>query len=153
MLLAERVAACASAYRGPLALKSFDPAIIAYLARPRQSARTAGAPCPLGIVAEASYAAEDWSVLSADQKSNFANFLHYPETRPDFLSFCVDDLPHPTPFLLRALKATPVMVWTVRTPAQKAIAARMGRPDCFRGDWRSDCGVAARCGGRAKILL
>ena len=116
--LAERVAAIAGQYAGPLALKSFDPAVIAHL-----RARHDGV-APLGLVAEASYAGWGWRALSAEQKRSCAAFTHFPETRPDFLSWSVDDLPHSTPFLLRTLGGLPVLVWTVRTPAQRRDAAR-----------------------------
>ncbi|HEY3721400.1 MAG TPA: glycerophosphodiester phosphodiesterase family protein [Roseiarcus sp.] len=112
MRLAARVATLAAEYAGPLALKSFDPEAIAQL-------RASGLANPLGIVAEASYEGDHWRELRADQKQDCAAFLHYPRTRPDFLSWHVDDLPHPTPALLRALAALPVMVWTVRTAEQK----------------------------------
>ena len=48
----------------------------------------------------------------------------HSRTRPDFLSWHVDDLPHPTPALLRALAALPVMAWTVRTAEQRRRARR-----------------------------
>ncbi len=112
MCLADRTRAVVASYSGPLALKSFDPAVIAHL-------RAFGADRPLGIIGEASYEGEYWRDLSAEQKQIFAAFLHYPETRPDFLSWNVDDLPHPTPTLLRALTSMPVMVWTVKTPEQR----------------------------------
>jgi len=128
MRLAERVAALAREYDGPLAFKSFDPAPIAHL-----RARCAGIG-PLGMVAEASYRGRYWRDLSAAQKEACAAFLHYPETRPDFLSWSVDDLPHATPFLLRELKRLPVMVWTVRTPEQRRTASRWADQIVFEGE-------------------
>ena len=125
--LAERVAEIAGPYAGPLALKSFDPAVIAHL-----RARHDGV-APLGIVAEAEYRGWYWRALSAEQKRSCAAFSHYPETRPDFLSWCVDDLPHPTPFLLRTLRGLPVMTWTVRTPTQRRAAARWADQIIFEG--------------------
>jgi glycerophosphoryl diester phosphodiesterase len=130
--LADQIAQYAVGYGGPLALKSFDPAIIAHLRR-----RAHPPPCPLGVVAEAKYDHEDWRALSAEQKIIFANFLHYPETRPDFLSYCVDDLPNATPFLLRTLSATPIMAWTVRTQVQKQLAARWADQIVFEGTLES----------------
>ncbi len=127
MRLAERVAALAREYGGPLAFKSFDPAPIAHL-RARH-----GGIGPLGIVAQANYDGRYWRDLSAAQKEICAAFLHYPETRPDFLSWSVDDLPHPTPFLLRQLKAMPVMVWTVRTAQQRRTASRWADQIVFEG--------------------
>ena len=80
--------------------------------------------------------------MSAEQKIDFANFLHYPHTRPDFLSYCVDDLPNAIPFLLRTLSATPVMAWTVRTPAQRRLAARWADQIVFEGTL--DLGILSR---------
>jgi glycerophosphoryl diester phosphodiesterase len=132
--LAERVAEIAAGYSGRLALKSFDPAIIAHFREGGRPPGPEGAPCPLGVVAEAHYADPSWSALTAAQKVSFSNFLHYSQTQPDFLSYCVDDLPHAVPFLLRALKATPIMVWTVRTEAQRRIAAEWADQIVFEGD-------------------
>jgi glycerophosphoryl diester phosphodiesterase len=135
--LADEVARCAVGYPGPLALKSFDPAIIAYFRNAGRPPASALGTCPLGVVAEARYDHEDWRILSTEQKTNFANFLHYSDTRPDFLSYCVDDLPNATPFLLRTLDATPVMVWTVRTPAQRQLAKRWADQIVFEGTFES----------------
>lgn len=137
MRLANRVAQHVVAYGGPIALKSFDPAIITHFRRGASLPGPPNEPCPLGIVAQAHYDDECWSALSAAQKTSFANFLHYFETRPDFLSYCVDDLPNATPFLLRALTATPVMAWTVRTQAQKRLAAQWADQIVFEGDLSS----------------
>ena len=85
--LADRVADLAAAYRGPLALKSFDPQVIAHL----RSHSWAG---PLGMVAEAAYDDPEWSGLAPQLKRNLSHFLHFGETRPDFLSYHVGDLPN-----------------------------------------------------------
>jgi hypothetical protein len=135
MRLANRVALHAVGYGGPLALKSFDPAIIAHFRQGENLPGPHNQPCPLGIVAQGHYDDEDWSALSADQKTNVVNFLGDFETRPDFLSYCVDDLPHAIPFLIRGLNATPVMAWTVRTQAQKNLAAQWADQIVFEGDF------------------
>ena len=57
----------------------------------------------------------------------------YPRTRPDFLSFSVADLPHPTPALLRAAAGAPVMVWTVRTAEDKRRARLWADQIVFEG--------------------
>ena len=88
--LADRVAEIAESYAGPLAIKSFDPAPIGRL-------RASGISRPLGIVAEASYDDPYFSEMSAEQKRDCAAFLHVATTRSDFLSWRVDDLPHPPP--------------------------------------------------------
>ncbi|HYC25162.1 MAG TPA: glycerophosphodiester phosphodiesterase family protein [Roseiarcus sp.] len=130
--LAERVASVVADYRGPLAIKSFDPALVAHLRT------TALAPsCPLGIVAQATYEPREWPSLTPKQRADCQNFLHYYETRPDFLSFRVDDLPHATPFLLRGLVGLPIMAWTVRTVEQRRKAAHWADQIVFEGDGRA----------------
>ena len=125
MRLADRVAALAAAYQGPIAIKSFDPAIIAHL-RDKP-------PCPLGIVAVATYDDPEWNDLAAAQKTDLAEFLHFGRTRPDFLSYHVGDLPHAVPFLLRQGLGLPVMTWTVRGPEQRSVAEQWADQIVFEG--------------------
>jgi len=134
MRLAHRVAQLAMGYSGPLAIKSFDPAIIAHLRASPTPPGPSDHPCPLGMVAEARYDSGHWSVLTPQQRSVCTNFLHLAETRPDFLSWNVDDLPHPTPFLLNRLAKLPVLAWTVRTRAQKQVAREWADQVIFEGD-------------------
>ncbi len=124
--LADRVAALATLYDGPLAIKSFDPAVIAHL-------RGCGLGNPLGIVAEADYDDPEWSSLSPDARRDMAEMLHFGETRPDFLSYAADDLPHAVPHLCRVGMGMPVMTWTVRTPEQRQRAARWADQMVFEG--------------------
>jgi glycerophosphoryl diester phosphodiesterase len=127
---ADRAAALAAAYDGPLAFKSFDHDLVAYmrLRRPRSGAR------PLGILARASYDGADWSFLSAEQKRDWTDFDHFDLARPDFLSWNVDDLPHRIPFLVKELTGAPVMAWTVRTAAQREAAGKWADQMVFDGE-------------------
>ena len=124
--LADRVADLASAYPGLLAIKSFDPQVIVHL----RSRRWTG---PLGIVAEASYDDPEWRDLTPQLKQRLSQFLHFDETRPDFLSFHVGDLPHAIPYLCRTAIGIPVMAWTVRTPEQRQRAATWADQMVFEG--------------------
>ncbi len=124
--LAARAAEIAVGYDGPLAFKSFDPDVIAFL-------REAGSARPLGLVAEASYDDPYFAALSSAQKRDCAAFLHLARTRPDFLSWCVEDLPHAAPSLFRGLGEKPVITWTVRTPAQWAVAQQFADQAVFEG--------------------
>ena len=124
--LADRVADLAAAYQGPLALKSFDPQVIAHL----RSHSWAG---PLGIVAEAAYDDPEWSGLAPQLKRDLSHFLHFGETRPDFLSYHVGDLPNAVPYLCRTAIGIPVMAWTVRTPEQRQRAATWADQMVFEG--------------------
>lgn len=129
--LARRTAEIASAYGGPLALKSFDPDIVAFLRESRE--RLGVSHIPLGVVAQPNYESPQWSALSAERRSELTNFLHYPRTRPDFLSWDVAALPHPTPFLCREGVGLPVMTWTVRSQEAADGAAAWADQILFEG--------------------
>jgi glycerophosphoryl diester phosphodiesterase len=129
--LAERVAAVLAGYDGPVAIKSFDARIVAHL---RDNADRLGTNrYPLGIVAEARYDEGEWRSRPQAVRENLAAFLHYPQSRPDFLSWRVDDLPHAIPFLLRAQLDTPVITWTVRRAEQRARVAQWADQIVFEG--------------------
>lgn len=121
MRLAEHTARIVAEHPGRIALKSFDPQVMAHLRVNRERLGIAGV--PLGMVAEAHYDDEEWNFLSAEDKRALANFLHWDATRPDFLSYSVNDFPHAVPHLLRRALNIPVMTWTVRTPAQYQAAS------------------------------
>ena len=125
--LADRVAGLAETYEGPLAFKSFDPEIVAHL-------RSAKCPRPLGVVAEASFDDPYFAAMTPAQKRDCVTFGHIARTAPDFLSWRVDDLPHAAPTLMRGLAAAPVMAWTVRAPAQWALARGYADQAVFEGD-------------------
>ena len=126
MRLADRALAVVAAQDHPVALKSFDPAMVAHL-------RVAGAKVPLGVVAEAHYCHPEWANLPGSLKHGMANFLHYGHTRPDFLSYHVNDLPTAVPYLCRTGLNMPVMAWTVRTQAQRQLAAEWADQMVFEG--------------------
>ena len=124
--LADRVADLAAGYPGPLAIKSFDPQVIIHL-RSRLWSR------PLGIVAEAGYDDPEWEELTPRLKRDLSQVLHFAETRPDFLSYRVGDLPHAIPYLCRTAIGLPVMTWTIRTPEQRQRAATWADQMVFEG--------------------
>jgi glycerophosphoryl diester phosphodiesterase len=132
--IGDRACALAAAYDGPLAFKSFDQDLAAYLRLRRPHTRAPADPCPVGIVAQASYDDPDWGFLSAEQRREWTDFDHYDLARPDFLSWSVDDLPHKIPFLVKELTGAPVMVWTVRTAAQREAAHKWADQIVFEGD-------------------
>jgi len=126
MRLAARAVEVVATYPGPLAFKSFDPQVIAYL-------RALPCPRPLGIVAQANYDEAYFAGLSAEQKRDCAGMGHIGRTQPDFLSWHVEDLPHATPALMRGLAGRPVMSWTVRTPRQWELARLYADQAVFEG--------------------
>ncbi|MGU3540930.1 glycerophosphodiester phosphodiesterase family protein [Methylobacterium sp. A54F] len=124
--LARRVAAVVADYAGPVALKSFDPAIVAALA-------DLAPQVPRGIVGESTQDDPVYARLSAQARRSVANLLHVGETRPDFVSWRVDDLPCAVTHLCRTLGRLPVMTWTVRTPEQRAAAEAHADQMVFEG--------------------
>ena len=130
MRLTERTAQVVAAYDGPVALKSFDPDIIAHLRR--NGPRLGLADRPLGIVAEAHYDHAEYASLSPERRRGMAGLLHWRDTEPDFLSYRVGDLPNAASFFPRLLGA-PVMTWTVRTPEQAETARRWADQMVFEG--------------------
>ena len=124
LALAAAVAAALGGYKGPVALKSFDPALIAAL-------RRKDPPWPLGIVAQESY--DDFAELSQTQRVTLSRFTHVTETKPDFLSWCATDLPHPTCELARACAGIPVMTWTICSSEQAAAVRKHADQIVFEG--------------------
>jgi glycerophosphoryl diester phosphodiesterase len=132
--IADRAAALAATYDGPLAFKSFDHDLVAYLRLRRPHMAPPWGPCPIGLLAQASYDEPAWDFLSAGQKRDWTDFDHYDLARPDFLSFNVDDLPHKIPFLVKELTGAPIMTWTVRTAEQREAAHKWADQIVFDGD-------------------
>jgi glycerophosphoryl diester phosphodiesterase len=132
--IADRVAALAGSYDGPLAFKSFDHDLAAHLHLRRPQMRRPNGPCPIGLLAQASYDGADWAILSAEQKRDWTDFDHFDLARPDFLSWNVNDLPHKIPFLVKQLTGAPVMAWTVRTAPQREAAQKWADQIVFDGD-------------------
>ena len=99
----------------PIVFKSFDPTIVTAL-------RELAPVIPRGIVAMNEYAYPDYDRLDARQKHALANLLHFEESRPDFLSWKVADLPSAAPFLCNKALGLPLMSWTVRTPEDRETA-------------------------------
>jgi glycerophosphoryl diester phosphodiesterase len=134
--IGDRVAALAASYDGPLALKSFDPDLVAYLRLRHPRLGPPGRPCPIGIVAEASYRDPDWAFLTPDQQRACESFDHRARSEPDFLSWNVNDLPHKTPFFEKQFYGLPVMTWTVRTAGQREAAGKWADQIVFEGGGR-----------------
>ena len=126
LALTRRTAEIASGYNGPVALKSFDPEVVAYL-------RAVAPDVPRGIIAQADYNEPEYEALSAEAKREMANLLHFPQTEPHFVSWRVRDLPSAAPFLCRHLGRLPVMTWTVRTDEDRRRALAHADQMIFEG--------------------
>lgn len=125
--LAKRTAEIVAGHKDrPIVLKSFDPVIVAAL-------RELAPGFARGIVAMNAYEYGDYVHLSPDQKHALANLLHFEQSRPDFVSWKVADLPSAAPFLCRKALGLPLMSWTVRTPEDRARAAEHADQMVFEG--------------------
>jgi glycerophosphoryl diester phosphodiesterase len=132
--IADRACALAADYDGPLAFKSFDQDLAAYLRLRRPHMRPPRGPCPIGILAQASYDDPSWDFLTAEQKQDWTDFDHYDIARPDFLSWNVDDLPHKIPFMVKEFTGAPILAWTVRSAEQREAAHKWADQIVFDGD-------------------
>jgi glycerophosphoryl diester phosphodiesterase len=124
--LTKRTAAVVADFAGPVSLKSFDPAIVTAL-------RTLSPKHPRGIVAMNDYNYADYAHLDAATRHAMANLLHFDESRPDFISWRVRDLPSAAPFLTRKALGLPLMSWTVRTNEDRARAQAHADQMVFEG--------------------
>lgn len=126
LALARRVVEVAVATPGRVAVKSFDPEVVAALAGLAPH-------LPRGIVAQARYDGPDWDPLDAEARQRLAGLAHAGTSRPDFVSWRVGDLPV-RPLLARlGLAHLAVMTWTVRTEADRRRAAAHADQIVFEG--------------------
>jgi glycerophosphoryl diester phosphodiesterase len=127
LALTRRAAEVVAAHPGqPIVFKSFDPVIVAAL-------REIAPAIPRGIVAMLDYSYPDYAHLDAGQKHALANLLHFGESRPDFLSWKVADLPSAAPYLCREALGMPVMSWTVRNAQDRGKANAHADQMVFEG--------------------
>jgi glycerophosphoryl diester phosphodiesterase len=124
--LARRVVEVVKSYAGPFALKSFDPLIV-------EALREIAPQIPRGIIAMNDYEYDDYARLSAAEKHALANLLHFSQTKPDFLSWRVRDLPSAAPYLCRTELGLPVMAWTVRSTEERELARAHADQMVFEG--------------------
>ncbi|HTV67622.1 MAG TPA: glycerophosphodiester phosphodiesterase family protein [Rhizobiaceae bacterium] len=124
--LVKRMAEVLSAYSGPAAGMSFDPDQVMALRELIPSR-------PRGIVAEHDYTVEDWPEATPAQRREMTHLRHFFRTRPDFVAYWVNELPSLAPWLARNVFGCPLLTWTVRTPEQRARAARYADQMIFEG--------------------
>ena len=129
--LAARALAILAGYDGPAAVKSFDPAVLAFIRAQGRCAQVFDR--PLGLVAQARYTPREWPELTPKRRIELATLSDYSAVRPDFLSWRVGDLPHATPELCRSGIGMPVMSWTVRSEGDRARAAIWADQMVFEG--------------------
>jgi glycerophosphoryl diester phosphodiesterase len=125
--LLTRTADIISAYRGPVAVMSFDPQLIEFARRYPDMVR--------GIVAQRHYSQNEWKELSAFARWNMGLLLHAPRSQPHFIAYSVQDLPAGPPLLAHALWKLPLLTWTVRSENDRRRVARWVDQVIFE-NWR-----------------
>ncbi len=113
-------------YQGPVAVKSFDPDMLEIL-------RLHAPGLTRGIIAEDTRIDPFWKRFSVMERFALRNLLHYPRTRPHFISYGVKSLPAPAPWFFRKVLGVPLMTWTVRDAQDRLIASLNADQIVFEG--------------------
>ncbi len=124
--LVTRMAEVLSAYSGPAVGMSFDPDQVLAL-------RQIAPGLPRGITAQRYYDDDYWKKLTKEQRDGMLYLRHGFRTEPHFVAFWVNQLPAPAPWIARNIFGCPLLTWTVRTPEQRARAARYADQMIFEG--------------------
>lgn len=122
--LERKIGARLAAYRGPLAVMSFDPASA-------RAMRAFAPDRPRGVVSMR-FTKRETPELPALTRFSLTHLLDFPATRPDFLAYHVDDLPRLQIAALRLL-GLPVLAWTVRSEEQRRRATIYADAIIFEG--------------------
>ncbi len=117
-------------YRGPLALMSFDPDVMAVM-------RELSPEVPRGIVSGGykDEHGETWwhDRIDAARGDALANLLESGPAAPSFYAYHVKSLPTPVTRYVRRVQSLPVFTWTVRSAEDRAAAARHADATIFEG--------------------
>jgi glycerophosphoryl diester phosphodiesterase len=124
--LVKRMAEVLRPYHGPAVGMSFDPDQVMAL-------RELMPQLPRGIIAETTYDPADWPETTPAQRRGMLHLRHAFRTRPDFVAYWIDELPAAAPWIARNIFGLPLLTWTVRTPEQRAKAARYTDQMIFEG--------------------
>lgn len=124
--LVARAAHVLKAYRGPAAVMSFDPRQVIEL-------RSIAPQLVRGVAASRRYDHPKWKGLPRSVVRRMAYFLHFPQTRPQFIAYGIADLPALPPLAARWILGLPLLTWTVRTADERRRAARWADQIIFEG--------------------
>ncbi len=126
----DAVAKLARDYSGPVALMSFDPAVMACL-------KDLAPAIPRGIVSgsfEADHGMDWWrDRIDAGRAESLANLLESAPVAPDFYAYHVKSLPTPATQHAREVLGLPLFTWTVRTAEDRRIAEMWADAPIFEG--------------------
>ena len=121
------IAAQAKLYKGPLALMSFDPTVMAAMAELAPD-------IPRGIVSGV-YAGPGWNVdtLGTERAERLTHLLESRAASPSFYAYDVKALPTPVTRYVREVQGLPLFTWTVRSAADRKTAAAHADAPIFEG--------------------
>ena len=124
--LVEAVAGVLSGYRGPVAVMSFDPRIVADFARIAPGLTR-------GVVADDAAEPAHYGTFDAAARADLAALGHLAWSRPQFVAYWVKLLPNDVSRRVRDELKLPLLTWTVRTPEDRARAAAHADQMIFEG--------------------
>ena len=124
--LVTRMAEVLASYSGAVVAMSFDPEQVVAIRKLMPN-------LPRGIVAERHYTEGEWKQLPPEKTRDMTGLRHAFRTQPHFVSYRVDDLPAPAPWIARNIFGCALLTWTVRTPEQRARTTRYADQMTFEG--------------------
>jgi glycerophosphoryl diester phosphodiesterase len=124
------IAQLANDYKGPIALMSFDPAVLVAL-------KQLAPGVPRGMVS-GSYRNPDGTQWWADKVPeprafNLAQLLESGPAAPHFFAYHVKSLPSPITRFVREVVRMPLFTWTVRSEEDRLIASQWADAPIFEG--------------------
>jgi glycerophosphoryl diester phosphodiesterase len=123
----QQIASQAVAYRGPLALMSFDTDVMAAM-------RELAPQVPRGIVS-GTYAGAGWynRRISKKRAASLRDLLESGPVAPDFYAYDVKALPVAVTEYARRVQGLPLFTWTVRTAKDRETAKQWADAPIFEG--------------------
>lgn len=122
-----KIARLASAYRGPLALMSFDPDVMTVM-------RELAPKVPRGIVSGTYKGAGWWNkAVTKSRAQALRDLLLSKPVAPSFYAYQVGALPTPVTRYAREVEGLPLFTWTVRSAQDRARAAKWADAPIFEG--------------------
>jgi len=120
------IARLLAAYKGPVAVMSFDPHCLAAF-------REVAPDLPRGLIADRFDDPEYWQGLKLWQRLAMRNLLSSAIARPNFIAYDIAALPALAPLIARFLFGLPLLTWTVRTKEERERALRYADAMIFEG--------------------
>jgi len=124
--LVRRTLEVIAAYHGPVAVMSFDPAVV-------MTVKRLAPKLPRGIIADNTSDPAHHGHLPEAERRSRRHLLHGLRTQPDFVAYRVKDLPAPGPAIARLFFNRPLLTWTVRSPQDRRRASTHADQIIFEG--------------------